>query len=90
MSRDTDNESTGETKARDAAAKLDETAEKLAGTSNVAPGGTEVGHTERNVEERAQQTAEEEGVTLHRNADGSHSALDESQADDESRADPDE
>lgn len=65
-----------EDKLRGVAAKLDETAEKLGGTSEVAS-GVEVGYTEDPVEERAQDTADEQGVTLHRNADGSHSAVDE-------------
>lgn len=67
-----------EDKLRGAAAKLDETAEKLGGTSNV-DSGVEVGYTEDSAEDRAQEAADEQGVTLHRNADGSHTAVDESQ-----------
>src|SRR5699024_2398423 len=50
-----------------------------------------VGYTEENVEDRAQNAAEEEGVTLHRNPDGSHTAIDESRADEAPpKADADE
>lgn len=79
VNRDTSDESTGEKKARDIAAKLDKSTEPLGGTSNVDQ-GAEVGYTERNVEARAQNAAEDEGVTLHRNPDGSHTAIDESRA----------
>lgn len=75
--RDKSDESPAEEKARDVAAKLDETAEPLAGTSDMES-HAEVGYTEQNVEERAQRAADEEGVTLHRNPDGSHTAIDES------------
>lgn len=75
--RDTSDESPAEEKARDVAAKLDEAAEPLAGTSDMKP-QAEVGYTERNVEARAQNAADAEGVTLHRNPDGSHTAVDES------------
>jgi general stress protein 26 len=77
--RDKSDESPAEEKARDVAAKLDETAEPLAGTSDMDP-HAEVGYTERNVEARAQNAAEQEGVTLRRNPDGSHTATDESKA----------
>lgn len=77
--RDKSDESPAEAKARDVAAKLDETAEPLAGTSDMES-HAEVGYTERNVEARAQSAADEEGVTLHRNPDGSHTAIDESKA----------
>src|SRR5690606_11002828 len=77
--RDKSDESPAEEKARDVAAKLDETAEPLAGTSDMES-HAEVGYTEQNVEERAQKAADEEGVTLHRNPDGSHTAIDESKA----------
>ena len=77
--RDKSDESPAEEKARDVAAKLDETAEPLAGTSDMES-HAEVGYTEQNVEERAQRAADEEGVTLHRNPDGSHTAIDESKA----------
>ena len=77
--RDKSDESPAEEKARDVAAKLDETAEPLAGTSDMES-HAEVGYTEQNVEARAQNAAEEEGVTLHRNPDGSHTAIDESKA----------
>ncbi|WP_241242613.1 pyridoxamine 5'-phosphate oxidase family protein [Brevibacterium aurantiacum] len=76
-SRDISNESTGEKKARDAAAKLDEATEPLGGTSEV-DSQTQVGYTEENVEDRAQDTAADIGVSLHRNPDGSHTAVDES------------
>ncbi|WP_350270349.1 hypothetical protein AAFP32_01640 [Brevibacterium sp. CBA3109] len=69
-----------EDKLRGVAAKLDETAEKLGGTSNV-DSGVEVGYTEDSPEDRAQEAAGEQGVTLRRNADGSHTAVDESQQD---------
>lgn len=79
-----------EEKLRGVAAKLDETAEKLGGTSNV-DSGVEVGYTEDPVEERAQAAADEQGVTLRRNADGSHTAVDETQQDfDETQQDFDE
>lgn len=67
-----------EDKARGVAAKLDKSAEKVGGTSEVAS-GVKVGYTEDSVEERAHDAADEQGVTLHRNADGSHTAVDESQ-----------
>ncbi|SMX97644.1 General stress protein 26 [Brevibacterium linens] len=77
--RDKSDESPAEKKARDVAAKLDETAEPMAGTSDMESHAA-VGYTEQNVEARAQNAAEEEGVTLHRNPDGSHTAIDESKA----------
>ncbi|WP_347566817.1 pyridoxamine 5'-phosphate oxidase family protein [Brevibacterium sp. ZH18] len=77
MSRDKSNETQVETKARDAAAALDETAEKLGGTSNI-DSGAEVGYTEKNVEARAAEAAGTQGATLYRNPDGSHTAIDES------------
>ena len=79
VNRDTSDESAAEKKARDVAAKLDETTEPLGGTSNMES-HARVGYTEQNVEDRAQTAAEEEGVTLHRNPDGSHTAIDESKA----------
>lgn len=69
-----------EDKLRDVADKLDKTAEKVAGTSNV-DSGVEVGYTEGSPEDRAQKAADDQGVKLYRNADGSHSAVDESQRD---------
>jgi general stress protein 26 len=77
VNRDTSDESVAEKKARDVAAKLDETSATFAGTSNMES-HARVGYTEQNVEDRAQTAAEEEGVTLHRNPDGSHTAIDES------------
>ena len=79
VNRDTSDESAAEKKARDVAAKLDETSATFAGTSNMES-HARVGYTEQNVEDRAQTAAEEEGVTLHRNPDGSHTAIDESRA----------
>ena len=79
MSRDKSNETQVETKARDAAAALDETTERLGGTSNV-DSGAEVGYTEKNVEARAAEAAGTQGATLYRNPDGSHTAIDESAA----------
>ena len=80
MTRNKDDESAAESAARDAAAKLDEATEKIGGTSNVAS-GAEVGYTEDESDERLQAVADEIGVTLHRNPDGSHTAVDESQSD---------
>ncbi|UVI37352.1 hypothetical protein [Brevibacterium spongiae] len=40
--------------------------------------GQKVGYREDSSEERLQATAEQEGVKLYRNADGSHFAVDES------------
>jgi general stress protein 26 len=77
--RDTSDESAKEKKARDVAAKLDEASATFAGTSNMES-HARVGYTERKVESRAQNAADEEGVTLHRNPDGSHTAVDESRA----------
>ena len=77
--RDKSDESPAEEKARDIASALDEATEPLGGTSSMES-HAEVGYTENNVEERAQNTAAEEGVTLHRNPDGSHTAIDESKA----------
>lgn len=77
--RDKSDESPAEEKARDVAATLDEATEPLGGTSDMKS-HAEVGYTEKDVEARAQNTAEEEGVTLHRNPDGSHTAIDESKA----------
>ena len=82
MTRDKRDESGAEEKARDAAAKLDQAAEPLAGTSDMES-HAKVGYTEDNVEDRAQDAADDEGVTLYRNADGSHTAVDESEAEDE-------
>src|SRR5699024_4068900 len=79
VNRDTSDESAAEKKARDVAAKLDETSATFAGTSNMES-HARVGYTEQNVEDRAQTAAEEEGVTLHRNPDGTHTAIDESRA----------
>lgn len=81
MNRDKSGESSGESKARDVAAKLDEVTEPLGGTSEVES-HTEVGYTEGDVENRAQEAADGEGVTLYRNPDGSHTAVDESKVDD--------
>lgn len=77
--RDKSDESPAEEKARDIASALDEATEPLGGTSSMES-HAEVGYTEQNVEERAQKAADEEGVTLHRNPDGSHTAIDESKA----------
>lgn len=77
INRDKRDESPAAKKARDVAAKLDETTEPLGGTSNMES-HARVGYTERLVEARAQNVADEEGVTLHRNPDGSHTAVDES------------
>lgn len=79
MSRDTSDEKNGEKKARDVAEKLDKTAEPLAGTSQVHS-HAKVGYTEEDVERRAGDAAAEEGVNLYRNPDGSHTAVDESAA----------
>lgn len=65
-----------EKKLRDIAAKLDETTEKLGGTSDLDD-GAQVGYTEDAVEARAQEAAYGEGVTLYRNPDGSHTAIDQ-------------
>lgn len=81
MSRDTSDEKSGEKKARDVAEKLDKTAEPLAGTSQVHS-HAKVGYTEEDVERRAGDAAAEEGVSLYRNPDGSHTAVDESAAED--------
>lgn len=79
MSRNTNDESTTESKARDVAQKLDEATEPLGGTSQVES-HTKVGYTEEDVESRAQDAADEQGVSLHRNPDGSHTAVDESKS----------
>ncbi len=79
MNRDKSTEGRGEEKARDAAAFLDETTEKFAGTSNIAP-GEKGGYTEGDVETRARDAAASQGANLYRNPDGSHTAVDESQA----------
>ncbi|WP_193073060.1 MULTISPECIES: pyridoxamine 5'-phosphate oxidase family protein [unclassified Brevibacterium] len=79
MNRNTNDESTTESKARDIAQKLDEATEPLGGTSQVES-RAKVGYTEEDVESRAQDTATEQGVSLHRNPDGSHTAVDESQS----------
>ena len=42
--------------------------------------GQKVGYTEDSSEARMQSTAMHEGVKLYRNPDGSHEAIDESQA----------
>lgn len=42
--------------------------------------GQKVGYTEDSSEARLQSTAMHEGVKLYRNPDGSHEAIDESQA----------
>ncbi|SDS14733.1 hypothetical protein SAMN04489751_1336 [Brevibacterium sandarakinum] len=80
MSRDTSNESGGEKKMRDVAAKLDEKTEPLGGTSQVES-HAKVGYTEEDVENRAKDAADQEGVNLYRNPDGSHTAVDESAID---------
>ncbi|SDR72378.1 General stress protein 26 [Brevibacterium siliguriense] len=77
MNRDKNTESRGEEKARDAAAVLDETTEKFAGTSNIAP-GEKGGYNEEDVEARAKDVAASQGANLYRNPDGSHTAVDES------------
>lgn len=79
VSRDKSNETGGESKARDVAAKLDHATEPLGGTSEMTS-EAEVGYTEEDVEERAQDAADGEGVSLYRNPDGSHIAIDESAA----------
>lgn len=85
MSRDKSDETSGENKARDAAEKLDEVTEPLGGTSEMES-HAKVGYTVDHVEERAEAAAEEEGVTLYRNPDGSHTAIDESNAAEEDGA----
>ncbi|GAA1854142.1 hypothetical protein [Brevibacterium marinum] len=87
MSRDTRDESGGEKKARDVAEKLDKTAEPLAGTSQLHS-HAQVGYTEEDVERRAGEAAAEEGVSLYRNPDGSHTAIDESAAEEFVAEDP--
>ncbi|MCF2585843.1 hypothetical protein [Brevibacterium sp. UCMA 11752] len=82
MTREQRDESGAENKARDVAAKLDEATEPLGGTSEM-DSHAKVGYTEDNVEDRAQDAAEGEGVTLYRNPDGSHTAIDESAAQDD-------
>lgn len=82
MAREQRDESGAENKARNVAAKLDEATEPLGGTSEM-DSQAKVGYTEDNVEDRAQDAAEGEGVTLYRNADGSHTAVDESAAQDD-------
>ncbi|MGO2183814.1 hypothetical protein [Brevibacterium aurantiacum] len=79
MNRNTNDESTTESKARDVAQKLDEATEPLGGTSQVES-RAKVGYTEEDVESRAQDTATEQGVSLHRNPDGSHTAVDATQS----------
>ncbi|SDR78146.1 hypothetical protein SAMN04489751_0430 [Brevibacterium sandarakinum] len=44
--------------------------------------GQKVGYTEDSSEARLQSTATHEGIKLYRNPDGSHEAIDESQAGD--------
>ncbi|RBP63649.1 hypothetical protein DFO66_10979 [Brevibacterium sanguinis] len=70
-----------EKKLRDAAQGLDESLEPVAGTSDMES-GADAGYQEDDSEERLQQVADEQGVTLIENADGSHTAIDESKADD--------
>lgn len=79
MNGNTNDESTNESKARGVARKLDEATEPLGGTSQVES-HAKVGYTEEDVENRAQDAAEEQGVSLHRNPDGSHTAVDETQS----------
>lgn len=79
MSRDTSNETSGEKKARDVAETLDKTTEPLGGTSQIHS-HAQVGYTEEDVERRAGDAAAQEGVSLYRNPDGSHTAIDESAA----------
>lgn len=62
--------------------KLDEVAAKASGP-DVSYGSTP-GYVQENVEDHAQAAAEHEGVTLYRNPDGSHEAVDESKAPPES------
>ncbi|WP_309132849.1 hypothetical protein [Brevibacterium sp.] len=69
-----------EKKLRDATHSLDEKLEPVAGTSDMES-GAKVGYQEDDSEERLQQVADQEGVTLIRNQDGSHTAIDESKAD---------
>lgn len=56
--------------------KLDEVASKASGP-DVAYGSTP-GYVQEHVEDDAQAAADDEGVKLYRNADGSHEAVDES------------
>ena len=79
LSRNTNDESSAESKARDVAQKLDEATEPLGGTSHMES-HTKVGYTEEDVESRAQDTAKQQGVSLHRNSDGSHTAVDETRS----------
>lgn len=58
--------------------KLDEVASKASGP-DVSYGSTP-GYVEHNVEASAQAAADGEGVTLYRNPDGSHEAIDESKS----------
>ncbi|TSI18561.1 hypothetical protein [Brevibacterium aurantiacum] len=61
--------------------KLEEVASKAVGP-NVSYGSTP-GYVEENREDEAQAAAEQEGVKLYRNPDGSHEAVDESKIDPE-------
>ncbi|HJF77675.1 MAG TPA: hypothetical protein K8V63_13030 [Brevibacterium linens] len=71
-----DNQTDPQTKIDKINDKLDEFASKASGP-DVAYGATP-GFVEEISEEELQQAAHEDGVTLYRNADGSHEAIDES------------
>jgi hypothetical protein len=68
--------------------RLDEFASKASGP-DVAYGSTP-GHVLEDPEQKAKDAADGEGVTLYRNADGSHEAMDESNIPDPDRPQADE
>lgn len=72
---------TAKDRLRKATEKLDKVAETT--MSPDVTYGQKPGYIEEDVEQRAQETAAEEGFTLRRNPDGSHEAVDESKVDEE-------
>lgn len=63
-------------KAQEVNERLDEFASRASGP-DVSYGATP-GYSDADPEQEAQEAAEAEGVTLYRNTDGSHEAVDES------------
>ncbi len=74
-------------KAQKVNERLDEFAAKASGP-DVAYGATP-GYTAEDTEADAREAADSEGVTLYRNADGTHEAVDESNLPDPDEAEPD-
>lgn len=74
-------------KAQEVNERLDEFASRASGPDFSY--GSTPGYSDADPEQEAQEAAEAEGVTLYRNTDGSHEAVDESKLPESSEDEPD-